>query len=79
LGGGFFFVVWALWEYLLDIGFLRPLGIVYAEVLVGFLLWASWVFLCMLPVYLGALFAFLIKFDYLAKKKKEKKEALFYR
>jgi hypothetical protein len=29
LGWGFF-VVWALWEYLLDIGFLRALGIVCA-------------------------------------------------
>jgi len=38
---------------------------------VGFLLWASWVFLCILPVYLGALFAFLIKFSYLSKNKKK--------
>jgi hypothetical protein len=29
-GWGFFFVVWALWEYLLDFGFLGALGIVCA-------------------------------------------------
>jgi hypothetical protein len=48
---------------------------------VGFLMWASWVFLCILHVYLGALFAFLIKFSYLSKKKlhfKQKKLVNFH-
>jgi phosphate/sulfate permease len=36
---------------------------------VSFLLWASWVFLCILHVFLGAILAFLIKFSYLSKKK----------
>jgi hypothetical protein len=37
---------------------------------VGFLLWASWVFLCILLVYLGALFAYFNKVFLLIKKKK---------
>jgi hypothetical protein len=36
---------------------------------VGFLLWASWVFLCILLVYLGALFAYFNKVFLLIKKK----------
>jgi hypothetical protein len=72
-GWGFFFVVWALWEYLLDFGFLGALGIVCVRrSLWVFFCGLAELFLCILPVYLGALFAFLIKFFYLSKKKKFK-------
>jgi len=40
-------------------------------VLLGSFQWASWVVFCILPVYLGVPYAFLIKFSYLSKKKKK--------